>query len=101
MESPADLVREARLAAELSQRALARRAGTSQPAIARYESGAASPSWKTLQRLIGACGRRLQVSTELAPDPADVELALRQLELTPLQRLRALPRFARLRTLSK
>jgi len=100
MESPEKLVRGARLAAGLSQRALARRAGTSQPAVARYESGAASPSWATLQRLIEACGRQLQVGIEIAPDPADVELARRQLELTPLQRLRALPRFARLRALS-
>jgi transcriptional regulator with XRE-family HTH domain len=99
MESLGELVREARLAAGLSQRALARRAGTSQPAVARYESGAASPSWETLQRLAGACGRQLRLSAEVAADPEDVELARRQLELTPLQRLRALTRFARLRTL--
>jgi transcriptional regulator with XRE-family HTH domain len=101
MQSPAKLVREARLATGLSQRDLAKRADTSQPAVARYESGAVSPSWETLQRLIGACGRQLRVSTELALDPADVELALRQLELTPLQRLHALRRFARLRALSE
>ena len=100
MKPPGELIREARLRAGLSQRALARKAGTSQPAVARYESGAASPSWTTLKRLMGACGRELRVGTEVAPDPADVELARRQLELSPLQRLRALPGFARLRALS-
>jgi transcriptional regulator with XRE-family HTH domain len=95
-----EIVRETRLAAGLSQRALARRAGTSQPAVARYESGAAAPSWETLQRLTAACGRQLLVTAEAAPDPEDVMLAQRQLQLTPLQRLRALPRFARLRALS-
>jgi transcriptional regulator with XRE-family HTH domain len=97
MDSLGALVRDARLEAGLSQRALARRAGTSQPAVARYETGAASPSWETLQRLTGACGKQLRVSAEIAVDQEDIELARWQLELTPLQRLRALPRFSRLR----
>jgi transcriptional regulator with XRE-family HTH domain len=94
------LVRDLRLAAGLSQRALARRAGTSQPAIARYESGVATPSWETLQRLAAACGRRLRLDTEAVVEAHDVELATRLLELTPEQRLRALPRYARLRELA-
>lgn len=101
MEELGALVRELRLEAGLSQRALARRAGTSQPAIARYEGGLAAPSWETLQRLAAACGRRLRVSVEGIPDPADLELAERQLEMTPLERLRALPRYARLRSLAE
>jgi transcriptional regulator with XRE-family HTH domain len=100
MESVDALVRNARLTAGLSQRALARRAGTSQPAVARYERGIATPSWETLQRLVTACGQRLRLSTEVIADPHDVELAARLLELTPLQRLRALPRYARLRELA-
>ncbi len=100
MESLGALIRDTRVGAGLSQRALAKRAGTSQPAIARYESGVSSPSWGTLERLTGACGRRLQVGTEVAADPDDVELATRMLELTPLQRLRALSRYARLRGLA-
>lgn len=98
MTSPGELIREARLAAGLSQRALATRAGTSQSAIARYESGATAPSWETLQRLTGACGRRLRVDIEVPPNPGDVALAQRQLDLEPLQRLRALRSFARLRS---
>lgn len=101
MESPATLVRELRLAAGLSQRALARRAETSQPAIARYERGAATPSWETLQRLAAACGRRVTISAAAIPDPHDVELAELLLELTPMERLRALKRYARLREIAR
>jgi transcriptional regulator with XRE-family HTH domain len=97
METPSLLVRELRLAAGLSQRALARRAGTSQPAIARYERGVATPAWETLQRLAAACGRRLSVDAEVVPEPEDVELAILLLGLTPPERLRALGRYARLR----
>jgi len=97
MDSPATLVRESRLAAGLSQRALARRAETSQPAVARYERGVATPSWETLQRLVAACGRRVTLNAEAIPDPHDIELAELLLSLTPLERLRALKRYARLR----
>jgi transcriptional regulator with XRE-family HTH domain len=90
-----------RRAAGLSQRALAQRAGTSQPAIARYEKGAATPSWETLQRLATACGRRLTVDADIAPDPDAVELAGVLLELSPLERLRALRRYARLHELAR
>lgn len=93
-------MRDARLAAGLSQRALAERAGTSQPAVARYERGVATPSLETLQRLMTACGRRLRLDLEAIADPHDIELAARQLELTPLQRLHSLSRFARLRELT-
>lgn len=72
--------------------------GTSQPAIARYEREAATPSWETLERLAEACGRQLRLSAEIAPDPHDVELAEELLKLAPEERLRALGRFARLRS---
>jgi uncharacterized protein len=100
MESPRELLLEARRIAGLSQRALAQQAGTSQPAIARYERGAATPSWETMQRLVGACGRRLRLVAEPAVDPDDVELAVGMLKLTPEQRLRALQRYAGLRALA-
>ncbi len=99
MDPPSELIRNLRSQAKLSQRELARRAATSQPAIARYEGGSATPSLETLQRLAAACGRQLRLSAEPTPDPHDVELAEELLRLTPLQRLHALPRFARLRAL--
>lgn len=101
MESPSLLVHELRLAAGLSQRGLALRARTSQPAVARYERGAATPSWETLQRIAAACGRRVTLSADAIPDPHDVELAELLLGLTPMERLRALKRYARLRELAR
>jgi transcriptional regulator with XRE-family HTH domain len=101
MESVGQLLREMRAAVGLSQRDLARRAGTSQPAVARYEGGNATPSWETLQRLAESCGRRVKIDVETVPDAGDVELAERLLELTPAERLRALSRYARLHDLAR
>lgn len=63
--STSSLLRQARAAAGLSQRDLAALAGTSQPAIARYESGRGEPRADTLERLLAACGAAL--STVPAP----------------------------------
>lgn len=70
--SAASLIREARKAAGLTQAQLAARAGTSQPAVARYESGTASPSVRTLERLLRAAGQRVQLASELVGPPADL-----------------------------
>lgn len=64
----AETIRETRERAGLTQAALARRAGTSQPMIARYESGAASPTVRTLQRLLKAAGCDLLLSTRGASE---------------------------------
>ncbi len=98
--APHSLLRQMRRTAGLSQRALARRAETSQPAIARYEGGAATPSWQTLQRIATACGRKLRLDAEPVPEPEDLELAKLLLGLTPEERLQALRRYARLRGLA-
>ncbi|HXV04840.1 MAG TPA: helix-turn-helix transcriptional regulator [Solirubrobacterales bacterium] len=100
-KSLAMLVRTLRRDAGLSQRDLARRAVTSQPAIARYERGVATPAWETLQRLAAACGRRLRLTVEVVPEPHDVELAETLLGLTPEERLHALRRYARLREVAR
>ncbi len=60
--SAALLIHAARAAAGLTQAELARRAGTSQPAIARYERGASSPSVVTLERILAAAGQRLALT---------------------------------------
>jgi len=57
----ASLIRSARRSAHLSQAELAQRAGTSQPALARYETGVTVPTLSTLERLLDACGRRLEL----------------------------------------
>ena len=56
-----DLISSARVKSGLSQVEFAKRAGTSQPAVARYESGISSPSAATLARLLKAAGFELEV----------------------------------------
>jgi predicted nucleotidyltransferase/DNA-binding XRE family transcriptional regulator len=55
------IIRQARRDADLSQAEVATRAGTSQPALARYETGAALPTLPTLERILAACGRSLEI----------------------------------------
>lgn len=62
------ILRDARQRAGLSQRDLAYLAGTSQPAVARYERGVASPSLATLQRLLSA----LDLELNIGPRPRDL-----------------------------
>jgi HTH-type transcriptional regulator / antitoxin HipB len=54
-------LREARQAAELTQTALARLVGSTQPAIARLEAGMVDPKLSTLQRLAEVLGRPIEV----------------------------------------
>jgi predicted nucleotidyltransferase/DNA-binding XRE family transcriptional regulator len=56
------LITDARRAAGLSQAELARRARTSQSAIARYERAVSAPSLATLERVLRACGRPLRLA---------------------------------------
>lgn len=65
----AALLRDTRCASGLTQSELAVRAGTSQPAVNRYERGAALPSLPTLERLVRAAGRSLVVKTTLRSHP--------------------------------
>jgi uncharacterized protein len=67
----ARLLIEARHRAGLSQRALARRARTAQSVVARIESGTASPSWETLERLLRGAGFALSASLVRPQDPQD------------------------------
>lgn len=86
---PGELLRAARRRAGLSQRALAARAGTAQSVVARIELGHTSPSWRTLESLLGAAGFELTGAMEAAP-PADSHMlddVARILRLTPEQRL--------------
>ena len=86
-----ELVREARRRAGLTQRELAGRAGTTQSALARLESGRSSPSVESVERLMRLCGFQLIVS--LAPlDDSDITQAQALLELTPDERVRRLGR---------
>lgn len=68
----AALLRTARIAAGLSQRALAEVAGTSQSAVAAIESGRKQPTVATLDRLLQAAG------TELVPAAPEQAALLRR-----------------------
>lgn len=78
------IVAEARTRAGLTQQQLADRSGTSQPAIARLESGHASPTFTTVERLVAAAGfvLRIDLLPTASPDPVverykrDVDRAL-------------------------
>ena len=82
----ADLLRQARLRAGLTQAELGRRIGRSQSQIARWESGRVEPSLETLCRLVRACG--LELTYALANyDDSYVPYIKRLLELSPQERI--------------
>lgn len=93
MTLPGSLLRTARLSADLTQRELAGRAGTAQSVVARIESGATSPSWNTLARLIDAAGFTIDATVAVAP-VSDTHM------LRDVARIRGLPPEARLAELA-
>lgn len=88
------LIREARTRARLTQSELARRAGTTQSAVARWESGRSQPSIETVRRLTGACGFDLNVRLT-AVDPDLLSRIEQNLALSPTQRFDQLVAAAR------
>lgn len=90
-----DLIREARKRAALTQRELARRAGTTQSAIARLESGRVDPGFERVRTLTRLCGFNLLVA--LDPwDDSDLAQAIRLLAMSPGDRLDYMVRAANL-----
>lgn len=82
----ATTLRDARRAAGMSQRDLATLAGTPQPAIARIEQGRVTPRVDTLNHLLAACGRDLELTAR--PGQGIDRTVIRQLlELSPRARL--------------
>jgi transcriptional regulator with XRE-family HTH domain len=91
------IVREARLRAGLTQRALARAVSLSQPTLARIESGAVRPTLDQVDRCVTACGLELRVALVPADD-SDWSVASANLRLDPDARVRqhqAASRFIR------
>ena len=86
---PARLVGEARRRARMTQRELARRAGTSQSVVARIERGQTSPGAETLERLLREAGFDVRVELRPRRQRANHMLAdvARILRLTPEERL--------------
>jgi transcriptional regulator with XRE-family HTH domain len=85
----AELIKEARRRAGLSQQELASRLHTTQSVVARWESGATAPSFETVVRAVRASGFELDVHL-LPLDEGfehDWSLAEQNLSLSPEERL--------------
>lgn len=85
--STGNLVREARLAEGLTQAALARRLGITQPAIARLEAAGDEVTVATLQRALNAMGRALVLQAVQRKSSVDETLLYGTLALSPQARL--------------
>ena len=81
------LLRYVRRKASLSQRELAKRAGTTQATISRIEEGLISPRFETLERLLDACGFELQAIPRRG-EGVDRGAIRELLEATPEERSR-------------
>ncbi len=94
---PATLLREARRRAGLSQRELAKRAGTAHSVVARIEAGTTSPTWKSLTRILEAAGFSLDAG--MIPSPVRgshmLDDVARILSLSPEARLAEVANAAR------
>ena len=90
----ADLIREARLRAGLTQDELGRRVGRPQSAIARWESGRVEPSLETLRTVIRACGLELGVGI-YNYDDSYLPFIERYLAMSPADRVRHMSEVAR------
>jgi transcriptional regulator with XRE-family HTH domain len=89
-----DLVREARKRAGLTQRALAEKAGTTQSAIARLESGRTRPAFDDVLRLVRLCGFDLDIML-VEPDESDLHQATVLGALPPGERVERAQQGAR------
>ena len=81
-----DLIHEARRRAGLTQTELAARAGTSQPGIARWESGRTAVSLDDVLRLVRLCGFDLEIML-VSRDESDAAQAARLAGLTGQERI--------------
>lgn len=90
----ADLLREARRRAGLTQTQLGSLVDRPQSAIARWENGRVEPSLETLRELIRACGLELAFGV-YKYDDSYVSFIERNLDLTPADRVRHMADVAR------
>lgn len=79
-------LKRARRKAGLSQRALADLVDLPQSTIGRIEAGMTDPRVSTMNKLLAACGQRLEASRRLG-EGVDRTLIRQMLSLSPLQRL--------------
>ena len=87
--STGSLIRAAREAEGLTQAALARRLGITQPSIARLEAAGDEVTVATLQRALNAMGRALVLEVVPRKSSVDETLLYGTLRASPAERLRA------------
>src|SRR5919201_5723859 len=80
----ADLIREARLRAGLTQAELSTRSGTQRSVIARWEQGTVSPTFDNMLEVIEACGFELPLM--LVPRDASLDERLEKNRLLSPER---------------
>jgi transcriptional regulator with XRE-family HTH domain len=95
IKHPGELIKERRLEHGLSQRELAYRAGTSQSAIARIESGDEDITWKRLSSVLAAMGDRPVLDSTRLPHRYELGDLLRDRAMSPEARMANGIRFNR------
>jgi transcriptional regulator with XRE-family HTH domain len=87
----AQIIREARLKAGLTQTELAERLGRERAQVARWEIGGQEPSFENLQSVVEACGfsLRIEIAQREATPALDAELET-SVPQAPQQRVQAL-----------
>ena len=98
MEELGSEIRRWREAADLSQADLAKRLGTSQSAVSRWESGRDEPRLSTIASILRACELEGELQVGPGVDRAQIR---QQLAMTPRQRLESVANVARLRSMSR
>lgn len=83
----AALVRTARQEARLTQSELSRRAGTTQSVIARMESPMSNPTVSSLEQVLAAVDRSVELTPAATLPSVDRTQIVEQLRLSPAQRL--------------
>jgi transcriptional regulator with XRE-family HTH domain len=91
---PAELVRDARRRAGLTQAVLAKRVGTTQSAVSRWERGHEEPRLARLAAILRACDLRATISLR-SDDGVDRAQIRQQLAMTPEQRLASVVNVSR------
>jgi hypothetical protein len=87
----AQVIREARLKADLTQAELGERIGRDRAQIARWEIGGQQPSFENLQAVVQACGFALKVEIVIPEQTPELDSELEtSLLQAPQQRVQVL-----------
>jgi transcriptional regulator with XRE-family HTH domain len=91
--APEMLIKRARNEAGLTQQQLAGRLGVTQAALARLEREGANPTIATLERVLRAAGRRLDMRLGRPEPTIDEGLITEALRLSPAERIASAERL--------